>query len=241
MTDYKIIDDSTLLLGDCLERIKEIRDGSIDVSFTSPPYNRKRNDKYENYNDNIEDYFGFLVSIIDELLRVTKGYVFFNIQKNYYNKEDVFRLFGHYAENITEVFIWEKSNPLPAAGNGITNAYEFVIVFGSGIRSNKTYTKNHLTTSVAKMYKNHKAIMHPDVANFFIKNFTNEGDIILDPFMGSGTTGVACKILNRSFIGIEIDPEYFEFACKRVSDSGKQGDLFHTSSKQTDQKVFVCD
>ena len=49
---------------------------------------------------------------------------------------------------------------------------------------------------------------------------------ILDPFMGSGTTGVACAIMGRSFIGIEMDEDYFNIACKRVEDAYKQGDLF---------------
>jgi len=208
-----------LIQGDCLEKMKDIPDGSVDISFTSPPYNRKRNDKYDNYDDTIEDYFGFLLQSIDELIRITKGNVFFNIQKNYYNKEDIFRLLGHYAKEICEVFIWEKSNPMPANGFNVTNAYEFVIVFGAKIKSNKTYTKNHITTSVAKMLKNHKAIMHPEVANFFISNFTKENDTILDPFMGSGTTGVACKNLNRNFIGIELDPEYFKIAEKRINEN----------------------
>lgn len=205
-----------LIHGDCLEEMKKIPDGSVDISFTSPPYNRKRNDKYENYDDTIDDYFGFLVNSIDELLRVTKGNVFINIQKNYYNKEEVFRLIGHYSKEICEIFVWEKSNPMPASGFNITNAYEFIIVFGKSIKSNKTYTKNHITTSTARMLKNHKAIMHPDIANFFIENFTREKDIVLDPFMGSGTTGVSCKKLNRNFIGIELDETYFNIAKKRI-------------------------
>lgn len=205
-----------LIQGDCLEKMKTIPHKSIDVCFTSPPYNRKRNDKYENYNDTLDDYFGFLVEAIDQMRRVTRGNVFINIQKNYYNKIDVFRLIGHYAENICEIFVWEKSNPMPANGLNITNAYEFVIVFGSSIKSNKTYTKNHLTTSVAKMLKNHKAIMHPAVATFFIENFTQPNDTVLDPFMGSGTTGVVCENSGRNFIGIELDKEYWQIAKKSI-------------------------
>ena len=52
------------------------------------------------------------------------------------------------------------------------------------------------------------------------------GHVILDPFMGSGTTGVACARLGRRFIGIEIEPKYFDIACKRISDAYKQDDLF---------------
>ena len=210
-----------LVLGDCLDFMKTMPDASVDVSFTSPPYNRKRNDKYTNYDDNKKDYFGFLVESIDQMIRVTKGNVFLNIQKNYYNKRDVFRLFGHYEKQICEVFVWEKSNPLPSQGYSITNAYEFIIVFGKNIKSNKTYTKNHLTTSIAKMTKEHKAIMHPAAASFFIDNFTSEGDVVLDPFMGCGTTGVTCVKAKRNFIGIEIDPEYFGIAKKNIEDESK--------------------
>ena len=56
--------------------------------------------------------------------------------------------------------------------------------------------------------------------------FTNAGDVVLDPFMGSGTTGVACTRLGRTFIGIEKDPKYFDVACRRVEDASRQGDFF---------------
>ena len=210
------VEPIVMLRGDCLEEMPKIENNSVDVVFTSPPYNRKRNDKYKNYNDIIDDYFGFLTTSINEMIRVARGNVFLNIQKNYYNKIDVYRLFGYFSKNICEVFIWEKSNPMPSSGFNITNAYEFIIVFGSKIKSNSTYTKNHITTSVAKMLKNHKAIMHSETARFFIENFTHENDVVFDPFMGSGTTGVLCKKLNRRFIGIEKDDKYFEIAKQRI-------------------------
>ena len=56
--------------------------------------------------------------------------------------------------------------------------------------------------------------------------FSTPGETILDPFMGSGTTGVACVKLGRKFIGIEIDPTYFDIACKRIADAYKQPDMF---------------
>ena len=52
------------------------------------------------------------------------------------------------------------------------------------------------------------------------------GDAVLDPFMGSGTTGVACVQLGRSFLGIEIEPRYFDIACQRIEDATRQGNLF---------------
>jgi len=207
-----------LIHGDCLEEMKNIPDKSINVSFTSPPYNRKRNDKYTNYNDVVVDYYGWMCTVIDELLRVTDGYVFFNIQKNYYNKPDVFKLIGKYSEQLQEIIIWEKSNPMPASGHAITNAHEYFLVLGNKpLKSNTTYTKNIITTSVnSKMTKEHKAVMHQGVADWFIQKFTQPNDVVLDCFMGLGTTGVACSKFGRDFIGIELDESYLNCAKERI-------------------------
>lgn len=208
-----------LIRGDCLEEMKKIPDGSVDHVFTSPPYNRKRNDKYKFYDDTLVDYFELLRVSIQESLRVSSGYVFFNIQKNYYNKVDVNKIIGHFAEKIVEIIIWEKTNPMPASGNAITNSYEFFLVLGDqSLKSNTTYTKNIISTSVnGKMPECHKAVMKEEVALWFIEKFTKENQTILDPFTGTGTTGVVCKNLNRNFIGIELDENYFEIAKARIN------------------------
>lgn len=206
--------------GDCLKEMKKLKTKSIDVSFTSPPYNRKANDKYENYNDNVKNYYGWMCDVIDELLRVTKGFIFFNIQKNRYNKKDVFKLIGKYNSVIQEIIIWKKSNPQPSNSEiAITNAYEFFLVLGnSPLKSNIPNTQNIITTSIYSfMPKNHKAVMNPKICKWFIERFTKKDDIILDCFMGLGTTGIICKKLNRSFIGIELDKEYFSTATRNIA------------------------
>jgi site-specific DNA-methyltransferase (adenine-specific) len=69
-------------------------------------------------------------------------------------------------------------------------------------------------------------------------DFTDAGDAILDPFMGSGTTLVACQKLGRHGIGIEIDPDYFEIACKRVEEASRQPDLFIAPTPKSIQEGF---
>lgn len=206
--------------GDCLEILKTFTDKSVDVSFTSPPYNRKRNDKYENYDDTIVDYYGFLCDFTNELLRITKKWTFVNIQTNYYNRSDVYKYIGHYADKIQNIIIWEKTNPMPASNKNITNAVEYFIVLGNNsLKSNTTYTKNHISSSVnSQMDKIHKAVMKQEICDWFIEKFTNENDLVLDPFMGLGTTGISCKKMNRDFIGIELDKSYYEMAEKRINE-----------------------
>lgn len=182
---------------------------SVDVVFTSPPYNRKRNDKYDYYDDSMLEYAGFLNNAITQSIRIARKYVFFNIQKNYYNKADVFKVIGDFNEQITEIFIWAKSNPMPASGNNITNGYEYIIAFGQPLKSNYTYTKNYLVTSVAKMPNDHKAVMHKSVADYFIGNFCKGGDLVYDPFMGTGTTAKICMKHNVNCIGSESCNEYY--------------------------------
>jgi site-specific DNA-methyltransferase (adenine-specific) len=72
-----------------------------------------------------------------------------------------------------------------------------------------------------------------------VRDFTNTGQTILDPFMGSGTTGVACAKLGREFIGIEIEPKYFDIACRRIEAAYKQPDLFIEKPKPAKQEVFL--
>jgi len=203
-----------LICGDCFDYLQNI---NADIIFTSPPYNRKRNDKYKNYDDTLDDYFAFLKRFVDEA-KYNK-YLFLNVQTNYYNKHDVYRLIGEYANKIQQMFVWEKSNPMPANGHNITNAYEFFIVFGSkALKANHTYTKNVLTTAVnsSTTTKIHKAVMKQEVSDWFIENFTDENDVICDTFMGLGTTGISCIKYGRGFIGIEKEPTYYQIACERL-------------------------
>lgn len=209
-----------LIYGDCFEVLKTIPDKSIAVSFTSPPYNRKRNDKYKFHDDCIDDYYSFLCKFTDELIRVSYRNVFINIQKNYYNKKEVHKWIGQYSDQIYENFIWLKSNPMPANGKNITNSYEYIVCFGKWLKSNKTYTKNSIITSVASMHKEHKAIMHQEVSDYFVGNFTQDGDTILDPFGGLMTTGISAHKFNRNFIGIEKEKEYYEIAKSRLNERG---------------------
>ena len=213
----------TLYNGDCLDVLKNIESNSVDFAFTSPPYNRERNDKYANFNDKCLNYFEFLKTVVELNLKISK-YLFLNVQKNYYNKADIFKLIGEYSNKIIDIIVWTKSNPMPASGLNLTNAYEFILIMSNtekSIKCTKTYTKNHIETSVysENPYKKiHRAVMKPQVAEYFIDNFTKENDTILDCFMGLGTTGIEAKRKNRNFIGVELVKEYFDIAKKRIKE-----------------------
>ena len=124
--------------GDCLKILKNFDDNSLDYVFTSPPYNigRTRNSKsnmnakYEFFNDNNENYFNWCVEIINQLLRVTKKYVIWNIQPNYSNKKDVFKLIGHFADNLQQNIIWHKPNGTPSSIQyKVSNVIEYILFF----------------------------------------------------------------------------------------------------------------
>ena len=72
-----------------------------------------------------------------------------------------------------------------------------------------------------------------------ISRFTDEGETILDPFMGSGTTGVACARLGRKFIGIELEPRYFDIACRRIEAAYRQPRLFTEPAPKVKQEAFL--
>ena len=207
---------------DCFDGLKKMDDDSVDHVITSPPYNRKRNDKYNNYNDDIEDYLTFIKKSIDESMRVSKKFVFYNIQKNYYNKKDVFALIGEYQYQLIDIIVWNKSNPMPASNKNLTNGYEFILVLSKSekaLKSNTTYTINTITTNVYSNnpYKKvHRAVMNPEVCYWMIDKFTQEGETVLDIFSGVGTTAFCCNDRNRKYIGFELNKEYCDLANKRL-------------------------
>lgn len=207
---------------DCISAMREMEDNSVDHVFTSPPYNRKRNDKYNFYNDQVVDWEGLINEVIQQSLRISKGFLFLNLQANYYNRAEVLRIGGEWASSIVNIIVWSKTNPMPASGLNITNAYEFIFVISNkqkSLKGNHTYTKNMFTTNAYtdnKYTKIHRAVMHPEAARFIIGNFTKEQELILDPFAGVGTTGVVCKELNRRFKGFELNEQYCNIANERL-------------------------
>ena len=212
---------NSIFNADSLKKTKDFPDKVFDITFTSPPYNRKRNDKYSLYDDTIDDYFLFLKQFTDECIRLTKRHVMVNIQKNYYNKNDVFKYIGYYADKIQEILIWNKPNPMPRGGNSVINGYEFVIVIGNEpLKTNSTYVKNIVSLPVNsdnEYNTQHKAVMSLDFCNWVITNFTREHDFIFDPFFGTGTTGVSCLQNKRYYCGIELVENFYQLALQRLN------------------------
>lgn len=216
-----------LINANCLEALQNFEDQSVDYVFTSPPYNIKRSknnkyNKYEHFDDGIDNYLEWSIQVINQLLRVTKNHVFWNIQANYYNKKDVYKLIGHYADKIQQNFIWHKPDGIPSSQKYyVSNFVEYIIGFTNQkyIKSNEIFITNHLNFNASQKgakNKYHNAAMNTEVADWFIKNFTKPGETILDPFLGTGTTGVSAFKHQRNFIGIEISKEYFDYAQQRI-------------------------
>ena len=139
-----------------------------------------------------------------------------------HREQDVFKIIGEYSDKIIDIICWTKTNPMPASGFNVTNSWEFILVMSDkekSIKAQRTYTKNHIETSVysENPYKKiHRAVMKPDVVEWFLDRFTEENDVIFDCFMGVGTTGVSCLENNRKFIGVELDNTYFNISKERL-------------------------
>ena len=97
--------------------------------------------------------------------------------------------------------------------------------FPEGYEDAKTFYIAPINTKDKNIYK-HPTIKPLDFTKKLVRNSSKKDDIVLDPFMGSGTTGQACKELERDFIGIEISKEYFKIAKNRIENTKIQGELF---------------
>lgn len=126
---------------------------------------------------------------------------------------------------VQGVVVWDKEHM--ALGNGFRNQHEFLIHAAKGVPNiTDKGTPNvlrHTRISASDLHPTEKPV---GLLEMILPVITERGQSVLDPFMGSGTTLVACQRLGRQGIGIEIDPDYFDIACKRVEEAARQPDLF---------------
>jgi len=225
-----------LRLGDCLEVMKTIPNNSIDLVFTSPPYNlgnnhHTGNKRHNPYNDDLpeQEYQEKQVAVLAELFRVTKdsGSLIYNhknrikdgfsitpyqwlLKTNWILKQEL--VWFNHSQNfdkcrfypMTERVFWLAKYPETKLFNTI-NHHDLFNWQPEG--TNKKHTRAFplkMVHSILQCFPSAKTI--------------------LDPFMGSGTVGVACKEFDLNFIGIEISPEYFKLAEERINNT--QAELF---------------
>lgn len=233
--------------GDCLELLKQIPDNSIDCVITDPPYNISQDKKelsrktmkspafakrtairldFGEWDKRTDKEFElFTEKWFKEIVRVIKpkswGYICFAKEKTGILE----KLIKKYNCKYRTVFVWCKSNPVPSFRKvNYNSACEFIVVFSKGEGKIKNFLNqkemsNYMITSNKSSYgeTSHPTEKPIKLFNKFIKTSTNEGDLILDCFAGSGTTLIASKYLRRNFIGIEINPEYVKMANKRLA------------------------
>ena len=249
--------------GDCLELMKNIPDGSVDLTVTSPPY------------DNLRTYNGFywdFENTARELLRITKnGGVVVWIVGDSYDKKGSETLtsfkqalfFKEIGFNVHDTMIYQKNSyPFPPS-NRYYQQFEYMFVLSKGkpktanlLRQKTKWRKDtnqvstcrnadgsttamkyekgkedrildnvwlintgYMRTTKDKFAYKHPAMFPEELCEKHILSWSNEGDIIFDCFMGSGTTGKMAVLNNRRFIGIELDEGYFEIAKKRIEEA----------------------
>lgn len=232
-----------LINGDCYEKLKEIPDKSIDLIVIDPPYLitttgggiYKQKDKgYVKQLDLIKD--GIDESVLEDLCRVLKKiniYIWCSKKQIY----SLLRFFKAKKCNY-DLLVWHKSNPLPACNNKYLTDTEYLLffretgvkIFGS-FKTKFTYYITTLNTKDKKLWQ-HPTIKPLEIIKNLIINSSNEGDTVLDCFMGSGTTGVACKQLNRNFIGIEIDEKYYNIAKERIENANSNTSIMQKQKEQ---------
>jgi len=236
-----------LIKGDCLEKMKELKSGSIDMVLTDPPYQKVERRAAAAKWDNLID-LKLMWQRLKNVVKINSAIVFTAAQPF------TTALISSNIKKFRYDLKWIKT-----AGTGFYNAnrmplraHEDILVFydkcpaynpqktpgrpyeqkRGSISSIYKGKKLHVTQNITGdrhplswvIFKKDSPKIHPTqkpvaLMEYLIKTYTNEGETVLDFTMGSGTTGVACANLNRNFIGIELDQKYFSIAQDRIIDA----------------------
>src|SRR5574341_225784 len=186
------MNDVELYCGDCLEILPTLAAGSVDAVIADPPYPNIYRERYR-----------FRDGIIDFLKKYTcRQFVFWTITEPF-------------PLDFTACHTWDKIT-------GTYARYEYLYERNGGTEERVFRYQKYNNFIDAQFYRDIK-VDHPSQKNLamlkkIVVDYTELGDLIFDPFMGSGTTGVACVQTGRRFVGIEIDPNYFAIAEKRIKE-----------------------
>ena len=234
---------SMILNKDCIEGMKEIEDNSIDCIITSPPYNKKgllgkvkRGNQiwskfqidYSSYGDDMPEieYQQWMIEFLNECHRIIKpdGSIFFNHKPRRHNNRCYLPtdFISHSNVELYQLIIWDRRNSPNIRNDLLVPCTEHVYwfcknkpkVFRDAVDS--LYRSEVWTISPEKQ-KDHPAPFPEQLVENCMLLTTKEGDTVLDPFMGSGTTAVVAKKMNRNCIGFEIDKNYIKIVEEKLN------------------------
>ena len=221
----EIIGDATLYLGDCLDVLRDLPDNSVDACVTDPPYGvnggsgtmgkaspktkytAEWTDSREYIENHIVPAFSLALGISSRAI-ITPGTP---CMFAYPEPADVGCI---YQPATTGMNKWGRETSQP------------VLFYGKDPRAGLTIQNKHIVNTAKASDGRHPCAKPLHVSEWLVARASLEGETVLDPFMGSGTTGVACANLGRKFIGIEIEERYFDIACERIAAAYAQGRLF---------------
>ena len=233
----------------CLDVFKTIPDESIDLIATDPPYPvmargnngnaggmflKKINmdGKVFEHNDiNVSEY-------APEFFRVLKDGSHLYVMTNHINLIEMLNTFTKVGFHFIKSLIWDKGNKI--MGQFYMSQFEYILFFrkGFGKKINNCGTSDILSipndkTKAPDGSNYHDTEKPVELFKILIENSTQKGEVVMDPFMGIGACGVACKQVGRSFIGCEIDKKYFDVAKNRIENG-----VYHSERKIRTAELF---
>lgn len=217
------IDINKIYHADCMTMIPKMETDSIDLTLTDIPYGEVNRDTngLRKLDKGVADVVTFnLDELVNELCRITKGSIYI-----FCGTEQVSEIRKCMVENgmSTRLCIWEKTNPSPQNGEHIWLSGVECCVFGkfSGASFNE-FCKNSVFRYPSGSSTRHPTEKPLPLIKKLIMASSNVGDVVFDPFVGSGTTTIGAVQLGRKYIGIEKDEKYFNIALKRTQEEEAQ-------------------
>lgn len=240
-----------LLCGDSTkkENIELLLDGNIsDILFTSPPYNvgdgakldgntHLNTSKYKNNTDDDIDYDKLIIDSTAIAIKYNK-YTFYNIQHLAGNKIQLVDYLYKFKNELVDTIIWNKINTAPAMAKNVLNSkFEYIFIFSKD--NSRAINTGNFRGTINNVYdgepqrknefsKVHSATFPIHLPLFIINSFTKKNDCVMDNFLGTGTTLIACEKTNRKCYGMELDEKYCDIIINRWEQyTGKKAELIN--------------